>query len=61
MNASKRGDKATKKPVSDAEQAKAFRKASRELGADPDEGRFQDALRKVAKHKPPDAPKPKGK
>jgi len=34
------------------DQAKAFRKAARELGCEPDEKRFQDALRKVAKHKP---------
>jgi hypothetical protein len=33
-------------------QLSAFRKAARDLGCDPDEGRFQDALRKVAKHKP---------
>jgi hypothetical protein len=36
------------------EQAAAFRKAARDLGCDPDERRFQDALRKVAKHKPPE-------
>jgi hypothetical protein len=36
----------------DSDQIRAFRKAARELGADTDEGRFQDALRKVAKHKP---------
>jgi hypothetical protein len=34
------------------DQVKAFRKAARELGADPDEGRFQDALRTIAKAKP---------
>lgn len=39
-------------PTTNADQAKAFRKAARELGADPDDGRFQAALRKVAKHKP---------
>jgi hypothetical protein len=33
-------------------QVRSFRKAARELGCDPDEGHFQDALRKVAKHKP---------
>jgi hypothetical protein len=34
------------------DKVKAFRKAARELGADPDEGRFQDALRTIAKAKP---------
>jgi hypothetical protein len=34
------------------EQAAAFRKAARELGADESEERFQQALRTVAKHKP---------
>ena len=36
----------------DQEQSRQFTKAARDLGCDPDEGRFQDALRKVAKHKP---------
>jgi len=36
----------------DREQAAAFRKAARELGADATDEQFQDALRKVAKHKP---------
>ena len=35
----------------DKSQAKAFRKAAREPGADESEERFQDALRKIAKHK----------
>jgi hypothetical protein len=35
----------------DRDQAAAFRKAARELGCDPNEERFQDTLRKVAKHK----------
>jgi hypothetical protein len=37
----------------DKSQLRAFRKAARELGCDPGEKRFQDALRKVAKAKPP--------
>jgi hypothetical protein len=32
-----------------------------ELGCEPDEKRFQDALRKVAKHKPQPEPTKKGK
>jgi hypothetical protein len=40
------------KALDDPKQAAAFRKAARDLGADSDETRFQDALRKVAKHKP---------
>lgn len=39
-------------PLSAEEQAKAFRKAARELGADGDEERFKEALRTVAKAKP---------
>jgi hypothetical protein len=31
-------------------QVEAFRKAARELGCDESEERFQEALRKVAKH-----------
>lgn len=34
------------------DQAKAFRKAARELGCDSDEGQFQNALRTIAKAKP---------
>ncbi len=34
-------------------QVAAFRKAARELGCDDNEERFQDALRTVAKAKPP--------
>lgn len=44
--------KKTKMPLSDEEQTKAFRKAARELGADENEDRFKDALRRLAKHKP---------
>ncbi len=40
------------KPHTPADQAKVFRKAARELGCDDNEEQFQDALRKVAKHKP---------
>jgi hypothetical protein len=36
----------------DPAQAAAFRKAARDLGCEPDEKRFQDALRTVAKAKP---------
>jgi hypothetical protein len=43
--------KKTKQIQSPKEQAAAFRKAARELGADKSEERFQDALRKIAKHK----------
>jgi hypothetical protein len=35
----------------DKEQAKAFRKAARELGADDSQERFQDALRTIAKQR----------
>jgi hypothetical protein len=36
----------------DKQQVAAFRKAARELGCDPSEERFQEALRTVAKVKP---------
>jgi hypothetical protein len=36
----------------DKEQAAAFRKAARELGADASDAQFQATLRKVAKAKP---------
>ena len=46
----------THKPIhresGDKSQAKAFRKAARDLGCEPDEKRFQDALRTVAKARP---------
>jgi hypothetical protein len=48
----------TLKPDPKAKNQIAFRKAARELGCDPSEERFQDALRKIAKHKP-DRPEPK--
>ena len=38
--------------MDDPKQVAAFRKAARELGCETDEKRFQEALRKVAKHKP---------
>jgi hypothetical protein len=44
--------KKPKQIQSPKEQAAAFRKAARELGCDDNEGRFQAALRTVAKHKP---------
>lgn len=37
---------------SQPDQARAFRKAARELGCEDNEERFRDALRTVAKHKP---------
>ncbi len=45
----------------DPKQSATFRKAARELGCDPDEGRFQDALRTVAKTKSPSPEKAKHK
>lgn len=45
-----------KAKMDDKEQVKRFNQAVKELGADESEERFQDALRKVAKHKP--APDP---
>jgi hypothetical protein len=35
-----------------ADQAKAFRKAARELGADAGDDQFKGVLRTLAKHKP---------
>ncbi len=43
---------AARKPPNPSEQAKAFRKAARAVGADDNEERFKDALRMVAKAKP---------
>lgn len=40
----------------DKSQARAFRKAARELGCDDNEGRFQNALRTIAKAKPSEKP-----
>jgi hypothetical protein len=40
------------KPHTPTDQAKAFRKAARELGCDESEDRFQGALRIIAKAKP---------
>jgi hypothetical protein len=45
------------KPKTADEQVKAFRKAAREIGCDENEGRFQEALRTVAKAKPNHRPK----
>ena len=39
------------KDIKKDQQIKGFRKAARELGADESEERFNDALRKVGKHK----------
>jgi hypothetical protein len=44
--------KKAKKIQTPKEQAAAFRKAARELGADVGDEQFQDALRKIAKAKP---------
>ena len=41
----------------DSKQVLTFRKAARALGCDESEERFQEALRKVAKHKPQSDPK----
>jgi hypothetical protein len=41
------------KPKPD-DQVRAFRKAARELGCEDNEERFKDALRTVAKAKPPE-------
>jgi hypothetical protein len=38
------------------DQAKAFRKAARDLGADKSEKKFNAALKAVARHKPVDDP-----
>lgn len=35
-----------------SEQANKFKEAAREIGADEDEARWEDRLRKVVKHKP---------
>jgi len=40
------------KPKRESDQIRAFRKAAREAGCEPDEKRFQDALRTIAKAKP---------
>lgn len=45
----------------DVHQAKAFRKAAHELGADASNERFQDVLRTVAKAKPQPQPPKKSK
>jgi hypothetical protein len=50
--------KKTTKTNNDRQQLAAFRKAARELGADASDEQFQNALRKVAKHKP-NRPQPK--
>lgn len=39
-------------PQVDKQQRAAFRKAARELGCEPDETQFQNALRTIAKAKP---------
>jgi hypothetical protein len=52
---------AKRKAVDDPKQAAAFRKAARELSADASNERFQDVLRTVAKHKPPERKPAKAK
>jgi hypothetical protein len=45
------------KNVEPSDQGKRFAEAARELGCDEDESHFEEALKKVARHKPPpDAP-----
>jgi hypothetical protein len=48
---------AKKKLATDESQLEAFRKAAREAGCEPDEKRFQDALRTIAKAKPSEGEK----
>lgn len=48
--------KKAKRKQTEKEQSAAFRKAARELGCAPDEKRFQNALRTVAKAKPSEKP-----
>lgn len=36
-----------------SEQKERFEQAARELGCDEDESHFEEALKKVARHKPP--------
>jgi hypothetical protein len=48
------------KPIHRSEQSQAFIEAARKLGCDEDPAHFDEILKKVARHKPPDAaPKPK--
>ncbi len=42
----------------DKKQAERFKAAARELGCDEDESRFNAALGKIVKHKPPPDDKP---
>jgi hypothetical protein len=42
-------------------QGKAFIQKAREFGCDEDEAAFEKRLRKIAKAKPSDQPKPKGR
>jgi hypothetical protein len=48
------GKTPTQRERESKQQVADFRKAARELGADESEERFQDTLRKIAKHKPKD-------
>lgn len=49
-------DKITEEPAPQS-QIDKFKEAAREIGADEDEARWDDRLRKVVKHKPsPDKP-----
>lgn len=41
----------TRKSSQDMEQSKKFKEKARELGCDESEGRFNDALKQVAKNK----------
>jgi hypothetical protein len=49
-----RSQKTTAEP--DAEQSKRFMEAARELGCDEDEAHFEEALRKIGRHKQPTDP-----
>jgi hypothetical protein len=50
--------KKAKENQTEKDQAKAFRKAARELGCDENEERFKETLRTLAKQKPK-SPSPK--
>lgn len=43
-----------KSQTENASQLESFIKAARELGCDEDEAHFEEKLKKVARHKPPD-------
>jgi hypothetical protein len=49
------------KTTEPASQSDRFKEAARELGCDEDEAHFEEKLKKVAGHKPTDAPPPVSK